>query len=194
MKTKRTVPIRTQHGFLHVEVDALDCADVKATAALCMDGPANYRAMQLARKLAEDRAKWMPSAVYVICPHDIPVAKIGIGTDPGDRLCQIQIGCWHRLSVMALLWLDTGAYQIEQLALKAAKEMDIYLRGEWVSATPQEACELVVKAARYSRLPVYDSATWIENWSARVDAVVEARGRTSAIAKLRPRSGGKFAA
>lgn len=193
MLRKRQTSIRFGDGLLSVEVDALSLEDIPATAKRCMDGAANFRAMELAGKIADDRAKGMPSAVYVIAPTDMPVCKIGIASDPTSRLISLQGGNWNQLGVHSLLWSDVGAYEIEQLALRAAKEMDLHVRGEWIAAEPAEACELVLKAARHSRRPVFDSATWMNNWAIRMNAVAEARGRADAIGKLKPR-GRKFAA
>lgn len=188
MLVKRNASVRFGDGFLPVEVDALELADIPATAKLCMDGAANFRAMELAGKIADDRAKGMPSAVYVVAPADMPVCKIGIASDPTSRLISLQGGNWNPLAVMSLLWLDVGAYEIEQLALRAAREMDLHIRGEWIAADPVQACELVLKAARHSSRPAYDSATWLSNWSIRLNAVAEAMGRDAALGKLAPRS------
>jgi hypothetical protein len=189
MLIKREASVRFGNGFLPIEVDALELADIPATAKRCMDGAANFRAMELAGKIADDRAKGMPSAVYIVAPADVPVCKIGIAADPASRLLSLQGGNWNQLGVAALLWGDVGvAYEIEQLALRAAKEMDIYLRGEWIAADPAEACEIVLKAARHCGKPVFDSETWLGNWSVRLNAVAEAMGRDQALGKLAPRS------
>jgi hypothetical protein len=187
VKVKRSVPVKLGTGFIYAEVDCLSFRDITATTDLCMDGFANSRAMELASKFHDDRTKGLPSAVYVVAAEHIPVCKIGVATNPIGRLLSLQIGNWHELSVESLLWFDNGAVEIEQTALRAAKEMGIYLRGEWVEATAREAAELVVKAARHIGKPAYDSETWIENWSARVNALAEAKGRSEAIGKLPPR-------
>lgn len=186
---KRTISIMFENGFIPVEVDVLDLSDLSAAVDLCMAGEVNFRAMELGRTLAADRGKGTTSAVYLVAPEDVPVCKIGIAIDPNARLGGIQNGCWHKLSVVGLLWADVNSYQIEQTALRAAKEMGIHLRGEWIEASPREACELVLKAARYLHAPVYDSATWLNNWGFRINAVAEAKGRANAISKLKPLGG-----
>jgi hypothetical protein len=188
VKVRRTISIRLQSGFLPVEVDALDLNHVAAAVDLCLDGAANFRAMELAARIADDRAKHMPSAVYVVAPEDAPVCKIGIAQNPRVRLIGLQNGNWHQLSIASLLWTDGSAYEIEQTALRAAKEMGIYLRGEWIEADSREATELALKAARYLGMVVYDSATWLDNWALRLQAVAKSKGRDVAIGKLKPRA------
>jgi hypothetical protein len=157
-----------------VKVEALDLSgDISAAVRSCMDVADNFKAMNLCSKFSDGRLICAPQAVYVIGPADIPVSKIGVTTNPTSRLTTLQIGNWHDLVVHALIWVDRLAEHIEDLALRAAKEMELGVRGEWISAYPAEACELIVKAARFNGDPAYDSTAWMRNWGARVEAVAE---------------------
>lgn len=165
------------------EVDALDLSgDLAPIVATCMDEPANFRAMELARRLFDGRTRYAPMAVYVIAPDEIDVAKVGFASNPVIRLTSLQIGNWNRLTVRALLWVDAQAAVIEKLVHQAAKEMEIYLRGEWLAASPFDATELVLKAARHAKLPCYDSVTWMNNLGARSQALAEHRHYARRIA------------
>ena len=173
----RPITIRLKRGNLgrafRAEVMALDLrGDLSQAARLLLDGPSNFRAMELAAKLGGGSF----SAVYLIAPTDHGVVKIGVANDPKLRLSTLQIDNWNDLAVLGLLWFDRAAGEAKRLALLAAAEMGMALRGEWIEASLDEAAELVLKAARYAKLPCYDSGIWIENWANRVDALAESRG------------------
>lgn len=166
------------------QVQALDLTgDLGAAARILQDGPANTRAMSLASKMCASKAMSPCQAVYLIAPDDgLEVVKVGTAADPACRLVTLQIGNWNKLAVHGLLWLDRGAGGVERLVHEAAKEMGIAVRGEWLSCSLAEASELVLKAARFAKIPCYDSDIWIKNWASRVDALAESKGITRRIA------------
>lgn len=163
------------------QVKALDLSgDLARASKLLLNDSANFRAMELAARLAVKGS--LVSALYMIGPDDHEVVKIGYAANPRLRLCELQIGNWHQLSVRGLLWFDGGAGKVEQLVHRAAAEMDIALRGEWIEASISEAAELVLKAARYVNARCYDSDIWLKNWSSRVDALAEVNGAGKRLA------------
>lgn len=182
----KTVNIQLRQGKFGpsfvAPVEALNLkSDLKDLSALILDEAANFRAMELASKLAASSGTPF-GAVYLIAAEDMGIVKVGVATDPRFRLCTLQIGNWHQLFVKGLLWVDSGAGGIERLVHRAAKEMDISIRGEWIEASVEQAAELVLKAARYDKARCYDSAAWIKNWSSRVDALAESKGIRKRVA------------
>jgi hypothetical protein len=165
-----------------VTVKALDLSGALGLATdLCMDAAANFRAMELQSKFCKGASRGNQSAAYVIGADDGPV-KIGHAINPSDRLISIQISNWRKIRVHALLWGESAMSDVEGLALKAAKEMGVHLRGEWVDLTSREAAELLLKAARFAnRGAVYDSGAWMENWPARCHALAAAKRAVARI-------------
>jgi len=156
------------------DIDALDLSgDLGPAIEACRDEFVNFRAAELARQINRGAALNACVAVYVIGPEDLDVeiCKIGTATSPLTRLGDLQIGNWHKLTIHSLLWMDKNAAAVEALSHRAAKEMEISHRGEWVRTTPKEACEIVLKAARYDGSPAFDSATWINNFASRTAKV-----------------------
>lgn len=165
------------------DVMALDLkADIEAQKALILDKSENFRAAELADRIKSPNQAAF-TAFYLVSPdEDFGVVKIGIADNPKVRLCGLQVGNWHKLEIRALLWFNSAAADVERTALRAAKEMGIRLRGEWLACSIDEAALLMLKAARYEGYPCYDSKVWIENWASRLDAVAEMRGIKSRIA------------
>lgn len=172
---------RGRHGPSYsTKVQALDLRGSldKAVCALTSIED-NQRAMELASRLGMGG---YGSSVYIIGPKDGSVVKIGQAADPKLRLSTLQVGNWHDLFVHGLLWVDRGPGAIECYAHKAAKEMNWSVRGEWFNASIEEAAELVLKAARYAKIPCYDSAIWLKNWSDKLEALAVQNGAASRIA------------
>lgn len=180
-RTVRMTLKRGRHGpSYQTQVKALNLrGDLNPAIDAITSVADNQRAMELATRLGMGG---YGSAIYVIGPKDCSAVKIGQAADPKLRLCQLQVGNWHDLYVHALLWVDRAPGAIEGYAHKAAKEMNWSIRGEWISASKREAAELVLKAARYSKLASYDSAIWLDNWSDRVEALAVQNGSASRIA------------
>lgn len=146
--------------------------DVSRLASLCMGQEAMLRAAKLAEVISNDVSM---RCVYVITTPELPVCKIGVCVQPLARLSQLQVGNWNRLHVAGLLWVVAKGHvlDIEKAAHKAADEMGCWLSGEWVSMTPIEAMELVVKAARHTNAGVADSERWMDGLAMRVSAVLK---------------------
>ncbi len=160
------------------EVLALDLSGGLSPAlASILNDSANAKALALANTLKSEPGHSF-GAVYMIGPEDsgLDVVKVGIADDPRKRLCELQVGNWNKLEVKGLLWFDSGPGGVERLVHKAAAEMGIGLRGEWLATSIGEAAMLVLKAARYSGRVCYDSDIWLKNWANRLEALVDAKG------------------
>ena len=158
--------------MVQVKVLALDGVDLSAHVASCMDTAAILDAGRFAQSCGLDRLENMPSCVYVIGPSEIPgINKIGISNNPISRLCGLQIGNWNRLAIKALIWTNDGPGELENLSHKAALEMGVSINGEWVALDDRGATELVLKAARFSKTHVADSALHMENMVTRASAL-----------------------
>lgn len=163
---------------LYADSEVLDLSgDLDQAVAACMDGAEIYKSANLTRILWNTEVRHAAQCVYVIGPVDpgIDIHKIGFGHSPSARLTAIQVGNWHRLEVKALLWVYGGANKIEQTALRAAGEMDLRLGGEWVDMSARDATELALKAARYEKADVSDSAAYLRNLGSRAEAVAKTK-------------------
>lgn len=152
--------------FLQPEVD------LAAMASACREPEAIARACGITSATNTDGKNKAECAVYVFGVEGEQVSKIGISHCPIQRLAGLQACHWAGLYLHAVLWSPTRkAETIEQTALQAADEMGVRLRGEWVGMLPDEAFETVLKAARYARVPVCDSAAWLSNYRLRLDSM-----------------------
>lgn len=181
---RRTVQVhrssnRRPHAAL---VEFLDLsADLARAASACKEPEGLTKAGKLAFKLYEAKTHFQDTCVYVIGPSDpgIEISKIGVTVNPFGRLAQLQIGNWHRLELKGIMWVLGKATTVERNAHLAAKEMDVWLSGEWMALPGDDAVELALKAARYSKAWVADSNAFLRNMGARVAAV----GRTAVVGR-----------
>ena len=128
-----------------------------------MDGEANKAA--LSRVSANPQAFQEFGAVYVIGLADMDICKVGFSVNPAKRITTLQTALWGEVQCHALLWApSTVAHGIEHKALKAAREHNVRLKGEWVMLPPSEAVGLVLSAMVGTEAFV-DSGTFIEVWA-----------------------------
>lgn len=175
----RTIRVTRPHKLKSypAEVDFLDLSgDLVGARVACADFEALTKAARLAYKLYEAKTHYQDTCIYIIGPSDpgVDIHKIGLTVNPYGRLSQLQIGNWHRLEVKGLIWPYNKAVTIERNAHLAAKEMGIWLSGEWLALGVDDAIELALKAARYSKVMVADSDAYLRNMGARVAAVGKA--------------------
>lgn len=106
-------------------------------------------------------------SLYFVSPASYPsVTKIGIATDPYERLRGLQCGCWDELRIYALFWF-TGNSQsaaLEYNALRLAKKEGVRLKGEWLDLPWQEAVGLVLCADEQHTLRYTDNHGVIHEW------------------------------
>lgn len=169
VNTDLTLPV--QRKFISPDISVSDAA------ALCMGAEAMAKMAGLMKRLCVSDPDPNYTAVYVIHPKGYDdICKIGVSFNPLARLGQLQNSHWADLRIAFLAWTrDGSAQKIEKLALRAAKEMDWSLRGEWVNASPEEAGELIIKAARYSSSKIADSSAEMENMKAAVGDLFKRR-------------------
>lgn len=121
--------------------------------------------LQSIMKIMASRGAWTDvfetCSVYVVSAEGFGHTKVGISCNPIPRLKQLQCANFAKLRYHALLWFDnwTDAERAERLVFKAADEMGIRARGEWLTTDSDEAFTLALKAARYANLPCRDSRT-----------------------------------
>lgn len=156
--------------------------DLTRQVEACLDSRANSQAVNVVQEFSLNRSRCPDRAVYVIAADDIGICKVGSAANPFQRLIELQVGNWHQLKIHGLVWFDRRATQVEKLVHSAAREMNIYIRGEWIETNPSEACELILKAARYDGQNAYDSASWVKNWSSRAAALASANKTEQRIA------------
>lgn len=148
--------------------------DLSGFADLCREPESIAKACGFTSQMREEEIGGR-HGLYVVGVDGIPVSKIGVSRCPVLRRDCLQQNHWADLSLHAVLWCCVKkAETIEGTALKAAEEMGVRLNGEWVAMEPSEALELLLKAARYTKLPVCDSATWMANWNVRTRALAAA--------------------
>ena len=110
-------------------------------------------------------AEFDTCSVYAIGAENFGHTKVGITCNPLPRIRQLQTSNFATLRIHALLWFDTweAAEEVEKLVFRAASEMNIKGRGEWLVASPKDAFALVLKAARYAGHPCRDSGRHFED-------------------------------
>ncbi len=103
-------------------------------------------------------------ALYLVGPVCGFPVKIGITDDPRSRLSSLQTGNHEKIIAHAIFWTTLGgAFAIEQKVIKTAKAADMHERGEWLTATPSTAVDMVMEAAAQERVSLFTSAMAIEN-------------------------------
>lgn len=148
--------------------------DLSGFAELCQEDEPIAKACGFTSSIKEEDVRTL-SGLYVIGVEGIPVSKIGISHCPVLRRDCLQQNHWADLTLHAVMWSCVNkAETIEKTALSAAEEMGVRLNGEWVAMEPSEAFELLLKAARYTSIPVCDSSTWMMNWNVRTRALAAA--------------------
>lgn len=147
-------------------------SDPRDLARLIADPDGLRPALAMAENVFRSNPHADDCGVYVIGVSGLPVSKIGISVSPLKRVRQLQVNHWADLTIHAVLWTKAEfANQVEKLALQAASEMGVRLRGEWVNMEPSEAAELVCKAGRYCDANAVDGQQWVKNISGRVEAL-----------------------
>lgn len=162
--------------------------DLAGFAPLCCKTDAIQKAVGFAETVNKSEGSKTEAALYVIGVEGMPVAKLGVTTQPASRLSTLQGAHWAPLYIHALIWGPTRkAETVEQTALQAAEEMGVRLMGEWVAMNVDEALELALKAGRYRNTPLCDSMTWLSNWDIRLTAL---RAHRASWGLTRPVGGG----
>lgn len=186
----RTVSVRSSmrqgrveaHSKIKVFDTAVCAPEILARAA--MDDEANAKASVCCKSWGGAQC------VYVISANEGESSKIGVTGDPLARLASLQTANWQPLTIAALFWLQSGRYlsesrlKVEATALRAAREMGVLLSGEWVDLDPIDAAELVVKAAKYEKIDIVDSAQWIENTAIKAADLAAAAQASKRINRL----------
>lgn len=95
------------------------------------------------------------TAVYVVGSMDFGAVKIGIAGDVLDRMATLQTGFPGRLSLYSATYTSRKcAEKIERECHDILKRLGLHLSGEWFSADPNDATELVLRCAKDLNFPV----------------------------------------
>lgn len=139
--------------------------DISGPHRLCCEGGGLELAMRVTKGPSGGAAVFETCGVYVMQAEGFNYSKVGISSNPLHRIRQMQTSNFAKLRYRGMLWFDNwdAAGTVEQLVFKAADEMGIRGRGEWLTTDSAEAFDLVLKAARYAGLPCRDSATHFED-------------------------------
>lgn len=163
---------------IEVEQEALDLTgDLAPASKLCRDGAANERAMEMLNSFSRVHLGEDHGVCYAIEAIGFGHTKVGLTTCPKTRLVHLQQPTFADLRVSGLVWFDDvkQAMVAETHVLRAADEMGIRSRGEWLTTDGAEVVELLLKAARYAGLKCYDSATALRNIGSRVKKLSESK-------------------
>jgi hypothetical protein len=162
---------RTLRNFGHevpVERSTFDLSqDLQPLARSCSDLQSIRKMINLLSWACDEFQGDLGCAVYAVGVARDNFAKVGISHNPGPRLKTLQNGHYRKLSYHGLLWVDTveQATEIERLVLRAAREMGIYERGEWLATDAAEVLQLALKAARHAGIPCRDSETALSDFA-----------------------------
>lgn len=121
-------------------------------------------------------------AIYAIEAQGFRHTKVGISHKPVHRTIGMQTSHFAPLQMVGCVWAADykAAEKIERLVIRAAKEMRIHARGEWLNATGEEVIHLILKAARFAKAKVCDGDMAMQNLTARATAMADMRGLTAA--------------
>lgn len=102
------------------------------------------------------------AAVYVVGSLDLGAVKIGIAGDVLDRMATLQTGFPAKLALYSATYTSRkNAERIERECHTVLKRLGLHLNGEWFSADPNDATELVVRCAKDLGLPVFVSGEYL---------------------------------
>lgn len=173
-----TVKVRTS-GYDRIRAASQTYLDLESSlpdlVTCCRDGDAIARISALADQTYGNEKADYDCCVYAFEADGFCHTKIGISHIPLKRFASIQQALFSDLKIAGLLWASSHniARKIERLVFRAVDEMNIRARGEWISTHGDEAMELILKAARFAKVDVADSASAINNLSARVKALFD---------------------
>ncbi len=175
-----TVQVRTS-GYDRVRAAAQTYLDLDSPLpdliAVCRDAAAIARISALADQTYGNEKADYDCCVYAFEADGYCHTKIGISHIPLKRFAAIQQALFSDLKIAGLVWVSSHslARKIERLVFRAADEMNIHARGEWLSTHGDEAMEIILKAARYAEANVADSQSALDNLSARVKALFDVK-------------------
>lgn len=117
-------------------------------------------------------------AVYAIEACGFRHTKVGVSHKPVHRALGMQTSHFAPLQMVGCVWAadNRAAEKIERLVIKAAKEMRILARGEWLNTDGEEVLRLILKAARYANVKVCDGAMAMQNLTERASALAGVKG------------------
>lgn len=141
--------------------------DLAPAIRACCDDRHNRKAANLISWAADEFGDDLGCAVYAVEVVGDDFAKVGVTHSPNSRIAALQNAHYRPLRFHSLLWFDTSeqATLVEGLVLKAAREMEIHERGEWMATDATEVAMLSLKAARYAGAPCRDSKTALEDFA-----------------------------
>lgn len=115
--------------------------------------------------------------LYLIVPEgEDEVCKVGIAQRPLERLCNLQVACWKKLSIAGLFCPIKGStVKLESLVHARAKRAGIVLNGEWLKLSPEGAAALVMATANRNSIRLCGPDVWTENLAARVRGLRQAQ-------------------
>lgn len=164
--TYRTAPITAKLGMstVRLSVQALDVGESSKTAIANHLMEDRYLSSQAYEAVRFDAVRRLFRAVYVIGTSGYGVSKIGVATNPHQRLADLQVAHWEPLYLRAVVWASPeDAGKIENRALGFASEHGVRLKGEWVDLEPAEAIGLLLSSMRRS-VACADTQTMLESW------------------------------
>lgn len=158
-------------------------APIARLRAACRDADSiNKMAALMQRTYGNEKADY-DCCVYAVEAEGHGHTKVGISHVPLTRFITLQQAHFADLKIAGIVWAKDyrAAEKIEKLVLRAAEEMNIRARGEWLATDGDEVFELIIKAARYAGKEISDSAKAMENLSARVRALFDIKRATREI-------------
>lgn len=160
-------------GYFTVDQRYFDWSVDPSILAQAISNPESLaKALPVAQSTFRSNPMSQDCGVYVLEVEGLPVCKVGMSASPLDRREQIQSNHWADIKIAGVLWArQDRCVAIERTVLKAASEMGVRLRGEWIGAPSEEVCELVVKAGRYLDARACDSSALMANMSDAVSAL-----------------------
>lgn len=116
------------------------------------------------------------SAIYIIKVVDQPICKIGYSSYPTKRLLELQQATWCKLRLAAAFFIINGkpAY-LEGDIKEALKKQRRLVRGEWFRGEVEEIAKVVIDLARENEYRLCGSDVFLDNWTARVASIANAR-------------------
>ena len=106
------------------------------------------------------------TSMYVVEPEHEGVCKIGIASNPFERLRGLQTASWRRLKIKALFWFKRwgDAASLEYDALQFAKEQGLRLQGEWLDLDHMESIGLMLSTPGADKRKFTDNHGLVHDW------------------------------
>jgi len=152
------------------------CA-IAPQVSLCRQAEPNAKMAGLMAEIFDSNQSKASTSVYAIEAVGEGFCKVGISAIPLRRRAHLQNAHYAELKIGGLVWTEKcpDAEKIERLVLRAAREMGIHVRGEWLATDASEVLELAIKAARHADVLISDSAMAMNNLTARVNSLYSRR-------------------